>query len=41
LRRFDQDIRNPVETPAMVAEIEGTSRRRPEEVAEESRTAWK
>ena len=41
LRRLDQDMRKPVETPAMVADAEGMIRRRPESVADSRRTAWK
>jgi hypothetical protein len=41
LRRLDHDIKNPVETPAMVADAEGTMRWRPESVADSRRTAWK
>lgn len=41
LRCLDQEIKKPVETPAIVADVEGTMRRRPESVADSRRTAWK
>lgn len=41
LRRLDHEIRKPVETPAMVADMEGTISRRPLLVALSRRTAWK
>lgn len=39
-RRRDQVIRKPVEMPAVVAEMVGTRRRSPDEVADSRRTAW-
>ena len=41
LRRFVQEIRKPVETPARVADTVGTISRRPLSVALSRRTAWK
>lgn len=41
LRRRDQVMAKPVSAPATEATALGTTRRRPESVAEERRTAWK
>lgn len=40
-RRLVQEIRKPVETPATVADMDGTISRRPLSVALSRRTAWK
>lgn len=41
LRRLVHEIRKPVETPAMVADMDGTISRRPLSVALSRSTAWK
>lgn len=41
LRCLLQEIRKPVETPATVADMDGTMSRRPLSVALSKRTAWK